>query len=358
MILRRPDVDVQISVNKSDFHAGDELDARVALLPKGDFRVRHGRVELVCIETWVQRIDSQYGPSYHRKTNVLSSEDEVFMEGHTVRNGVPYSADLKATVPRDALPTLSGALVQKIEPGIAWAVKVDMDVARARDIKESQEITVVATPTPRGDRPVPTVTESERGGCPLTLELSQSEARSGDRVDGSLRAEPQGDVTASEVRVELVREEKFGNTAKNQVVDQVTFERDLSLQSGDEREWSVQPQRRPGRRAEPEDREVVGQVASERTARPEPTHRPEGRAGHRRRLLTARAGPTAAPASQMAEPETILVTGATGGPIGDPGLPHGAYAFRELGPTLSRCMPARLTCTLVAQPLYRYRHAH
>ena len=238
MILRRPDVDVQISVNKSDFHAGDKLDARVALLPNGDYRLRHGRVELVCIETWVQRIDSQYGSSYHRKTEVLSSQGETFLEDQTVRNGVPYSADLRVAVPRDALPTLRGELVQKIEPGIAWAVRVDLNVARARDIKESQEVTVVPTPAPRNERPVPTVAESTRGGCPLTLELSRSEARSGDRVDGTLRAVPQGDVTASEARVELVREEKFGNTAKNQVVDQVTFERDLSLQSGEEREWS------------------------------------------------------------------------------------------------------------------------
>ena len=238
MIFRRPDVDVQISVNKSDLHAGDELDARVALLPKGDFRVRHGRVELVCIETWVQRVDSQYGPSYHRKTNALSRAGETFVEDQTVRNGVPYPADLRVTLPQDALPTISGAKVQKIEPGIAWAVTVDLDVARARDIHESQEITVAATPAPRDERPSPTVAESRRGQCVLTLEVSRSEARSGNRVDGALRAEPQQDMTASEARVELVREEKFGNTAKNQVVDAVTFERDLSLQSGDEREWS------------------------------------------------------------------------------------------------------------------------
>ena len=160
MILRRPDVDVQISVNKSVFHAGDKLDAQVRLLPKSDFRVRHGRVELACIETWVQRIDSQYGPSYHRKTEVLSSEGETFMEDQTLRNGVPYSADLRATVPVDALPTLRGALVQKIEPGIAWTVKVDMDVARARDIHQDQEITVVASPAPPRRPACP-------GQCPL-----------------------------------------------------------------------------------------------------------------------------------------------------------------------------------------------
>ena len=238
MIFRRPEVDVQISVNNSVFRAGDRVDAHVRLLPKGDFHVRQGRVEFVCIETWVQRVDSQYGPSYHRKTEVLSSEGETFMEGQTVRNGVPYSAELKATVPRDALPTLKGALVQKIEPGIAWAVKIDVDVARARDIHESQEVTVVVTPAPRGDRPVPTGAESTRGQCALTLDLSRGAAQSGDRIDGSLRAEPLQNFTASEARVELVRSENFGNTAKDEVVDQVTLERDPSMQSGNAREWS------------------------------------------------------------------------------------------------------------------------
>ena len=187
MMFRRPEIDVQIHVNKPVFHAGGELDAHVRLAPKGDYRVRHGRVELVCTETWVQRVDSQYGPSYHRKTEVLSSEGETFMDDQTVRNGVPYSADLRVSVPRDALPTLSGALVQKIEPGIAWAVKVDMDVARARDIHESHEVTVAATPAPRDDRPVPAATESRRGTVrPYAGVVPGSEARSGDRVDGSL----------------------------------------------------------------------------------------------------------------------------------------------------------------------------
>ena len=237
MILRRPDVDVQIHVNKSAFHAGDELDARVALAPKVDFHVRSGRVELVCTETWVQRVDSQYGSSYHRKTNALSTTGETFMEDQTVRNGVPHSADLKVTVLQDALPTITGAKVQKIEPGIAWAVTVDLDVVRARDIHESQELTVAATPAPRDERPSPIVTESRRGQCVLTLEVSRSAARSGDRVDGTLRAEPGQDMTASEARVELVREEKFGNTARNNAVDSASLERDLSLQSDGTREW-------------------------------------------------------------------------------------------------------------------------
>ena len=85
---------------------------------------------------------------------------------------------------------------------------------------------------------MPVTANSTRGGCLLTLELSRSAAHSGDRIDGSLRAEPQGDFTASEARVELVRSENFGNTAKDEIVDQVTLERDPSLASGNTREWS------------------------------------------------------------------------------------------------------------------------
>ena len=35
-----------------------------------------------------------------------------------------------------------------------------------------------------------------------------------------------------------MRSEKFGNTAKDEVVDDATLERDPSLQSGNTREWS------------------------------------------------------------------------------------------------------------------------
>ena len=99
-----------IHVNKPVFHAGGELFAHVILLlRKGDYRVRcTDRVELVCTETWVQRVDSQYGQSYHRKTENLISEGETLMDDQTIRNGVPYSADLRVSVLRDAIPTLSG----------------------------------------------------------------------------------------------------------------------------------------------------------------------------------------------------------------------------------------------------------
>ena len=101
--FRRPDADLSIHVDKNELHPGEELEARVTLVPKSDFRVRHGTVELICTETYVQKTSSQYRTYYNRKTATLYSVEETFLNDATVRNGVPHSTDVKLVVPADAL---------------------------------------------------------------------------------------------------------------------------------------------------------------------------------------------------------------------------------------------------------------
>ena len=60
-LFRRPGADLQIEVDKTVLQAGDELSARVTLVPKQDFDVRQGKVELICTETYVLMTSSQYG---------------------------------------------------------------------------------------------------------------------------------------------------------------------------------------------------------------------------------------------------------------------------------------------------------
>ena len=235
--FRRPEADLRVQTDKTTLHLGDELEARVVLVPKGDFHVRHGKVELTCTESYVQRVSSQYGTSYHRRTETLSRAGETFIDDRPVRRRMPYSTDVRLVVPPDALPTIVGTKVSSVQPGIAWAVTASFDVAAARDIRQSQEVTVVRPPALDDARPRPVVAESSHRQCALTLELSSGDARSGDRIDGRLRAEMLEDVTASEIRVELVRVEKFGNAGGDHTVDSVTLERDVSLQSGRTREW-------------------------------------------------------------------------------------------------------------------------
>ncbi len=84
-------------------------------------------------------------------------------------------------------------------------------------------------PGPEDSSPRPAFAESRHGQCVLTLELSSGDARSGDRVAGSLRAEMLQDVGVSEVRVELVRIEKFGNVQRDHTVDSVVLEPEWSV---------------------------------------------------------------------------------------------------------------------------------
>ena len=49
-------------------------------------------------------------------------------------------------MPAGALPTLTGVSVNKIDPGISWAVAASLDVAKSRDIQHSQEVTVFRPP--------------------------------------------------------------------------------------------------------------------------------------------------------------------------------------------------------------------
>ena len=235
--FRRPDADLRVQVDKTELHAGGELEACVSLIPKADFHVRHGKAELICTETYVQRVSTQYGHQYHKRTQTLSRVEETFTENGNLRKGVTYSTDVRLVVPPDALPTVSGASVRSIQPGISWAVTASLDVANARDIQRSQEVTIVKPAALDDARPRPVVAESEHRQCVLTLTLSSADARSGDAVEGSLRARMLQDVTASEFRVELVRVEKFGNEGQDHSVDSVTLEQEASLRSGRTREW-------------------------------------------------------------------------------------------------------------------------
>ena len=236
----RPKADLDIRLNKASLRAGEELDARVELMPREDFHVRLGKVELVSVETCVQVVRSQHGVSYHEKKHNSSVAEETFMENRTVRKMAGASTNVRFTLPQDALPTLNATPVNKILPGISWEIKASLDVSRARDLSEAHEI-VVARPLERDQvAPEAVVEEAEHGQCNLVLSLLQSEARSDSRLDGSLRAKMSSDMNPSEVRVELVRVEKFGNEAQDHIVSNTVLEQGPTLKSGQTREWRFQ----------------------------------------------------------------------------------------------------------------------
>ena len=229
--FRRPQADLQVELDKTSATPGEEVAARVTLSPDTDFEIRGGNVALVCVETYVQKISNQYGTSYHKKTNILSRQEESFAGSGVIRKGTQYSTQVAFKLPDDALPTLRGAVVQKIEPSISWQVSASMDVAKARDLSASREIGVAAQPAPV-EPPRPSVTEIQHNQCVLTLKLDSAQARSGDTIEGSFSAEMIRDVSVQEIRVDLVRAEKFGNEEKEHPIDSVTLSDAATLSPG------------------------------------------------------------------------------------------------------------------------------
>lgn len=235
--FRRPDADLRIHVDKTVLSPGDGLEVRVDLVPKSNFDVRNGRLELICTETYIQKTSSQYGTHYQRKTETRFRVGDTFSDSGTLRSGVKYSTRMTFDVPADGAGTIRGTKVRDIEPGISWEVRADLDVASARDLSASCEITVVEPPKPEEVVSQPVVAEVSHRQCNITLVFSPHAVRSGDKLEGTLSIEPLMDMTVTDVRAELVREEKFGNDAQEHVVDQVTLEPELTLSAEDNREW-------------------------------------------------------------------------------------------------------------------------
>ena len=73
-----PKADLNIQIDSGTIHPGDAFEARVELVPREDFHVRLGRVELVCVETCVQITRSQYGTHYSKKTHNWSHRERNY----------------------------------------------------------------------------------------------------------------------------------------------------------------------------------------------------------------------------------------------------------------------------------------
>ena len=83
----------------------------------------------------------------------------------------------------------------------------------------------------------------------------------------------------SEVRVELVRIEKFGNVQRDHTADRVVLEPEGSLPAGEIKRVAFPNERGERSRTNPEDGQVLGPVVGEGSAVEKDAARPASRAG-------------------------------------------------------------------------------
>ena len=244
--FRRPAADFRVELSETAFRPGDELQVRVSLVPRDGFQVRRGRVEILCVESYVDRVDnvrtSSYGSGTRKLglTHIRNRYEKVIMDDVRLRRGLPRYFDVDWTVPLDAVPTAAGASSDMNDVGITWMVRTSLDVAGARDFNDRQEITVLCPATDADGSPSPVVAEDADDECALTLTLDEGIARPSDTIEGSLRAELLTDMSLSEVRAELFRVEVFGYEGEDYHEDSVILESDVALRRGETREWRFQ----------------------------------------------------------------------------------------------------------------------
>ncbi|MDE2687424.1 MAG: hypothetical protein OXI16_08035 [Chloroflexota bacterium] len=244
--FRRPAADFRVELSKTTLRPGDKLKIRVSIVPREDFQARRGRVEIVGAETYVDEIrtrqTTRHGPRRYGETRILSRYEKVFVGVSAMRRGLSYSFDVDWQVPLNAPPTARGVRIDSIDVGIVWSVATSMDVADAGDFHDDQEITVVAPRSIGRELSSPLVAQNADDRCALTLTLPRRNARSGQTVDGILRAEISQDMRVSEVRAELIRVEAFGPyvVEKEYRGGRVKIDGNLALRRGETREWHFQ----------------------------------------------------------------------------------------------------------------------
>ncbi len=234
--LRSPDAELTVRVSPASATPGDRVEARISLHARQDFALRSGGVELVRTETYIQRVQHQHGQSYHRRRQHVSYATEQFLGREQVRDGSSHSGRFGFEVPADALPMLDGVRSHGINPGIAWGVRVKLDVARARDLSATEPLIVEQSRSLNASQPMAVVEQKRLDQGALTLELDADRARRDGVINGMLRIDLEEPVGVQGIRVELARVEKFGDGGGTHVIDSRLLESETDLQRG-QRDW-------------------------------------------------------------------------------------------------------------------------
>ena len=232
-----------IGVNKDKARPGEELDIYVEVIPEKDFYLKQGKVELVRVETYVDRVKEhneltvrEY--NYKKRTLHRSVAEEIFVENKHMTAGNNHTSDVKITIPQNVIPTLYGAMARGILPGVSWEIRAILDVPKALDPRDEASLVILSSDHSQVESdPSPMVAESKRRKCVLTMSINRSRIHSWETLEGIVRVEMLKDVEASCVRVELERTEKFGDVPVTIPVQEIRLAHAAELQSSSMHDW-------------------------------------------------------------------------------------------------------------------------
>jgi hypothetical protein len=204
--LFKSDMTVTLSVDRTEFHPGDSVTARVAVGSGADDRVQGGRVELVYENRYLDEERTRDSDGSTDTRTVTRSEDVVVatqpLPAGPAGPVAPGDHTVTLTFPPLSPPTAHepegfGDLVK-------WEVRAILDRKMAFDPDAAQPVTVYSRPEQFGSW-VQSPPVAKSSDCPMGLELSTRALRPGEGVSGELTITPRETVKARAIRVQLER---------------------------------------------------------------------------------------------------------------------------------------------------------
>ena len=200
------DMTVQMTVDRTDFHPGDSVTARVLVGGQPDQRVQGGRVEIACVNRYLKKERDRDSDGTSSTRTVTREEDAVVAWQPLA--GAPDGPvafgehTVTLTFPPDAPPTAHEP--EGFGDMVRWEVRAILDRRMAFDPDATQVVTVYSRPEQYawwGQTP-PVAKSSE---VPMGIELSARQLRPGEQISGVLTITPSESVKGRSVRVQLER---------------------------------------------------------------------------------------------------------------------------------------------------------
>ena len=259
-----PQADLQVAMTEGPAYPGSVLRAQVSLLPRDNFHVSRGQVELVRREILSYEELRLSGPATtprlgRRGGGTLKRlgpqvvQRKAFLSDTEVSDGVSYQDEVALIIPDDASPTAKGKITE-----ITWELRATVAVAREGPLAsgpstvlglndsvirgKSLEVVVFAPPgqqpsaTPAPWSPLNTA-EASFNQCTLSLYLPSLQVKNGATLNGILRAQMRQSLNPREVRVELVCWERSGTKQKETTDVRLVLDAGVPLETDGAPEW-------------------------------------------------------------------------------------------------------------------------
>jgi Protein of unknown function (DUF2510) len=206
MSLFGSDTTVEIGVDRTEFHPGDSVTARIVVGGGSDDRVQGGRVELAYVNRYLDE-ERQYNSDGPDTTRTVTRTDTVVVASQPLPGGPtgPVAAgehSVTLAFPPESPP--SAHEPEGFGDLVMWEVRAILDRKMAFDPDASQQVTVFSRPEHYASW-TQSAPVAKSADCPMGLELSTRLLRPGEGISGELTITPRESFKGRAVRVQLER---------------------------------------------------------------------------------------------------------------------------------------------------------